>query len=93
MADTAFSEKKSSKVGQVLISYTKELGGLWPFSNVEMLFGVWCVPVAYEEIVAAELLPLLLLSISQPAQSCAHACRDANLKHLFKNKKIKLPCV
>lgn len=86
MADTACSERKSTKVGQGGTSYTKELGGLWPFSYVVMLFGVLCVPVAYKEISAAELLPLLLLS-SQTAQSCIHACSDADFKRLFKNKK------
>lgn len=87
MADTTCSERKSSKVGHVLTSYTKELGGLWPFSHIVMLFGGLRVPVAYKETVAAELLPLLLLSFSQTAQSCAHACRDADFKRLFKNKK------
>jgi len=67
MADTAYSERKSSKVLQVLTSYNKEPGGLWPFSHVVMLFGVSCVPVAYEETVAAELLLLLFLSFSHKA--------------------------
>lgn len=47
MAGTACSERKSSKVGQVLTSCPKEHGGLWHFPQAAMLLG--CVVCSYGE--------------------------------------------
>lgn len=60
--------------------------GTLAFFRRDAVWGVVC-SVLYEEIVAAEPLPLLLLSFSQTA----HACRDEDFKCLFKNKKQNSP--
>lgn len=73
MADTAFLKGNPLRWNKPSPPIQKGSGRLWPFSHVVMLLAVLCLAVAYEEIVATELIPCS----SQTAQSHPHACRDA----------------
>lgn len=86
MADTAFLKGNPLKRNKPSPRIQKSWG-LWPFSHVVMLLGVLCLAVAYEEIVASELVPLLLPNSSE-SLSCLQGGRILSACLKLKNTPL-----